>query len=236
MSRGPHPDFDPYKALQLDPGAEPEIVQLVYRRLARKYHPDVTPGVAAAAKMIELNAAIDILGDPDRRAAYDRDRARRERSVAFGRASETTAAAEPRSATATRAAGSDTPGARGGAPADAPPGAPPAPRPQTVSGDWTSGRSTVGSGYDPARMRSPDGEGAAGPPPGDPSGSVLNFGRYAGWSLGEIARIDLEYLEWLDRMTIGRIYRPELDAILRAAGRRRGATVEEDRRGLFRRS
>ena len=43
-----------------------------------------------------------------------------------------------------------------------------------------------------------------GPPPGRPSGSVLNFGRYAGWSLGEIARHDLEYIEWLDRAPIGR--------------------------------
>jgi hypothetical protein len=64
---------------------------------------------------------------------------------------------------------------------------------------------------------------------------VLNFGRYAGWSLGEIARRDLEYLEWLDRMAIGRAYREEVDALLRRAGRRRSATVDEGRPGLFRR-
>jgi hypothetical protein len=85
-------------------------------------------------------------------------------------------------------------------------------------------------------MRTPDGQGAAGQPPGNAAGSVLNFGRYAGWSLGEIARADLEYLEWLDRMPIGRPYRDEIDAILRRAGRRRSATAEAtDRRGLFRR-
>jgi hypothetical protein len=84
-------------------------------------------------------------------------------------------------------------------------------------------------------MRKPDGQGAAGPPPGDPSGSVLNFGRYAGWSLGEIARSDLEYLEWLDRMPIGRPHRDEIDVILRRTGRRRSTKVETDRRGLFRR-
>ena len=109
------------------------------------------------------------------------------------------------------------------------------PRPQTVSRDWTSGRSTEGGGYDPTRMRTADGEGAAGLPPGNPSGTVLNFGRYAGWSLGEIARRDLEYLEWLDRMAIGRAYRDEIDTILRKAGRRRSAPVDDDRRGLFRR-
>ncbi len=77
---------------------------------------------------------------------------------------------------------------------------------------------------------------AAGPPPGRPSGSVLNFGRYAGWSLGEIARRDLEYLEWLDRAPIGRPYRAEIDALLRRTGRRRTAGSEAaDRRGLFRR-
>jgi hypothetical protein len=64
----------------------------------------------------------------------------------------------------------------------------------------------------------------------------LNFGRYSGWSLGEIARRDLEYLEWLDRMPIGRTYRDEIDAMLRASGRRRSADAESTgRRGLFRR-
>jgi hypothetical protein len=85
-------------------------------------------------------------------------------------------------------------------------------------------------------MRTADGAGAAGAPPGNPSGSVLNFGRYAGWSLGEIARADLEYVEWLDRMPIGRPYRDEIDAILRRTGRRRSADADAaDRRGLFRR-
>jgi hypothetical protein len=85
-------------------------------------------------------------------------------------------------------------------------------------------------------MGAPEGLGAAGPPPGNPSGSVLNFGRYAGWSLGEIARRDVDYIEWLDRVPIGRLYRPEIDAILRRAGRRRSVEAESaDRRGLFRR-
>ena len=85
-------------------------------------------------------------------------------------------------------------------------------------------------------MGAKDGFGAAGRPPGNPSGSVLNFGRFAGWSLGEIARRDLEYIEWLDRSSIGRQYREEIDGILRQAGRRRSAAPDEQkRRGLFRR-
>jgi hypothetical protein len=65
---------------------------------------------------------------------------------------------------------------------------------------------------------------------------VLSFGRYTGWSLGEVGRIELEYLEWLDRMPIGRFYRPEIDAILRKAGRRVSPpTTKASKRGLFRR-
>ena len=59
---------------------------------------------------------------------------------------------------------------------------------------------------------------------------VLNFGRYAGWSLGEVARHDLEYIEWLDRAPIGRNYRrgdrrhPALDRPARAAAAARPPT------------
>ena len=81
-----------------------------------------------------------------------------------------------------------------------------------------------------------DGTPAAGPPPGRPSGSVLTFGRYSGWSLGEIGRVDPGYLAWLDRTPIGRPYRAELDALLRRLGIRLTEQAEADqRRGLFRR-
>jgi curved DNA-binding protein CbpA len=238
---GHEPEMDPYKTLQLDPDADAEIIQVVYRRLARKYHPDVLSDPEAQARMIAINAAWEILGDPQRRAAHDRDRARR--AMATG-------ASDPAGpAGASHAAGAapgTVPGTGRGSTAEdraqpgtaaRPGGGPgaPTPRPETVSRDWSSGRSSNGGGYEPDRMRTADGEGAAGPPPGKPSGTVLNFGRYAGWSLGEIARADLEYLEWLDRMTIGRTYRDELDAILRKAGRRRSAPIDDERRGLFRR-
>lgn len=62
------------------------------------------------------------------------------------------------------------------------------------------------------------GFGAAGPPRGPASGSVLDFGRYAGWSMGQIARHDLEFLEWLERTPIGLKYRDEIDALLRQMG------------------
>jgi curved DNA-binding protein CbpA len=230
MTREPAPDFDPYKILQVDPEADAEIITVVYRRLARKFHPDVSPGPEAAARMLEINQAMELLGDPLRRAAFDRERAGRERSAGHP-------ASYERGQQAGSSAGAGSEGtARGGLGGAAGVGGAGAPiRPQTVSADWTSGRSTQGGGYDPSRMRTADGEGAAGPPPGHPSGTVLNFGRYSGWSLGEIARNDLEYLEWLDRMAIGRAYRDEVDGLLRKAGRRRSSQVEDERRGLFRR-
>lgn len=88
---------------------------------------------------------------------------------------------------------------------------------------------------DPGLRRRPGAPASSTPPPGQPSGSVLNFGRYDGWSLGEIARTDIEYIEWLDRTPIGRPYRQEIDEILRRTGRRKSAEAEaKERRGLFR--
>jgi curved DNA-binding protein CbpA len=212
---------DPYKILQVDSEAEDEVIQAAYRRLAQKYHPDLASGSEAMERMVAINAAWELIGEPERRAAYDRS-VRRARTALSGRA-EAAARGEPPSG---------RPAASTARPASAPTQRPP----ETVSSEWTSGRSTTGGGYDATTMRAPEGLGAAGPPPGNASGSVLNFGRYAGWSLGEISRADIEYIEWLDRATIGRNFREEIDTILRRAGRRKSAAVDaNERRGLFRR-
>lgn len=226
-------DFDAYKILQVDSEAEDEVIQAAYRRLARKYHPDLATGPEPAGRMAAINAAWALLGTPAARAAYDRSRGTTSGPGTAGTRPPHRPAAHGHEAGAPSATGTGR--ESGGVP---PPGgrpvSPPRP-PESVSRDWTSGRSTVGGGFDQS-MRSPEGLGAAGPPPGRPSGSVLNFGRYSGWSLGEIARRDLEYIEWLDRMPIGRTYRDEIDAILRSAGRRRSASTDAtERRGLFRR-
>jgi curved DNA-binding protein CbpA len=215
--------MDPYKVLQVDPEAEDEVIQAAYRRLAQKYHPDVA-GPDGSARMASINAAWELLRDPASRAAVDRERRIAQHAEEGARRAQAPSTQPAPSARPPTASG---PGTAGPAPS----------RPaETVSSDWSTGRSTTGGGYDPARMRAPEGLGAAGPPPGDPSGSVLGFGRYAGWSLGEIARRDLDYVEWLDRMPIGRPYRDEIDVLLRKAGRRRSAATETtDRRGLFRR-
>ncbi|MGH2465386.1 MAG: DnaJ domain-containing protein [Candidatus Limnocylindrales bacterium] len=229
---------DLYKVLQVDSEADPEVIQAAYRRLAQKFHPDLATGVGAAERMVLINSAWEVLGDPVRRAEYDRQLALARARLGPPAAAQT--AAQP----GTHAAQSTTHSAHSGpdraapsvprSPTHRPTGGAGMPPPEPISSNWTSGRSNVGGGYDERSMRRPDGDGAAGPPPGKPSGSVVNFGRYSGWSLGEIAGRDLEYLEWLDRMTIGRPYRDEIDLILRRAGRRRSA-ARDDRPGLFRR-
>jgi len=76
-------------------------------------------------------------------------------------------------------------------------------------------------------------------PPGKPFGSVLDFGRYAGWSLGQVASCDLEYLEWLARTPVGRSFHREINGLLatHAAAAAATATATAERRpGRFRRN
>ena len=147
---------DLYEVLQVHPRAEPEVLRAAYRVLARKYHPDHG---GDARRMITLNDAWDVLGDPVRRAAYDASRA--------------------------------MPAGHTG--------------PEQSSGVWSTPPSGTQRRTDVAH---------AGPPPGRPFGTVLDFGRFAGWSLGEIARHDLDYLEWLQRSTLGRGLRAEIEVLL----------------------
>ena len=67
-------DRDLYQLLQVDPAAEQEVVQAAFRRLASKYHPDKNASADAHQRMQELNEAYAVIGDPARRAAYDRQR------------------------------------------------------------------------------------------------------------------------------------------------------------------
>jgi curved DNA-binding protein CbpA len=54
------------------------------------------------------------------------------------------------------------------------------------------------------------------PPPGKRAGTVLDFGRYAGWSLAQILERDPDFLEWLVRTPIGRTHQLEIGALLAA--------------------
>jgi len=64
---------DPYTTLGVNKGATQDEIQKAYRRLAKKLHPDLNPGnKAAEEKFKEISAAYDLLGDPDKRARFDR--------------------------------------------------------------------------------------------------------------------------------------------------------------------
>src|SRR5262245_17333791 len=55
----------------VDPDADAEIISVVHRRLAQRYHPDVDPSPEARARMLQINEAWDTLRDPERRRRYD---------------------------------------------------------------------------------------------------------------------------------------------------------------------
>jgi curved DNA-binding protein CbpA len=158
---------DYYSILQVDPRAEPEVVHAAHRALARKYHPDVSGG--SDSRMVAINQAWAVLGNPRDRRAYDKSRA----------------------ALATQAS---------------------APKPQTPQPDVPNGG-----------VR----------PPGPASGTVLDFGRYAGWSFGQIARHDPDFLEWLARAPIGRSFRAEIEALLAARPRPMTAAPGKASRSRF---
>lgn len=145
---------DPYRILQVQPDADPDVVRAAYRVLARKLHPDAGAPVDADTerKMADLNWAFGVVRDPIRRQLWESDRRR------------------------------------------APPPTP-------------AERSTHGA--------------PRGPLGADGSELRLDFGRYEGWTLGEVARRDPDYLDWLRRHQSGARYRDAIDVLLRAT--RRGA-------------
>ena len=142
-----------YKTLMLAEIADAEVIGVVYRKLAQRYHPDVDPSPEAARRMAEINAAHEVLGNPQKRSEYDQ---------------------------------------------------------------WLASRRDRRSSDRLIKQQGDVPVGAAGAPVGPPQGSVLEFGRYSGWTLGQIKRHDPEFLEWLMRVPAGRQYRDEISRMLRS--------------------
>lgn len=183
--------FDPYAILQVSQDADQDVLQAAYRALARRLHPDHSDDPTAGAQMAQLNAAWETVGDPERRATYDR----------------THLAGVILDSTARTAASTSRPEAPSGG--------------STSSTQRPAGASSAGpSDARPTWRMGPNGEGGAGPPPGNPQGTLLDFGRHIGWSIGEIARVDPGYLEWLDKQPQGSRLHEEIDKTLRARGLR----------------
>ncbi|MDP9482240.1 MAG: DnaJ domain-containing protein [Chloroflexota bacterium] len=193
--------FDPYAVLQVSQDASHDALQTAYRMLARRLHPDLSDDPAADAQMARLNAAWEALGDPVRRAAFDRTHLAGVIHDTPGRSG------TPNRSGTTSSAGRASDFQRSGRPAGP---------------------------YGPTWRVGPNGEGGAGPPPGKPSGTVLDFGRHIGWSMGEIARVDPGYLEWLDKQPQGGRLRQEIDRTLRARGLRTDGPIRGPERGARR--
>jgi curved DNA-binding protein CbpA len=69
----------------------------------------------------------------------------------------------------------------------------------------------------PAVSAPPAPDGARTPQTGDDAtGRPLDFGRYEGWTVGQIARRDPDYLRWLSRHSAGARFRTEIEAELRS--------------------
>lgn len=62
---------DYYKALGVEKKSTQEEIQRAYRKLARKYHPDINKAGDAEEKFKQINEAYEVLGDPEKRAKYD---------------------------------------------------------------------------------------------------------------------------------------------------------------------
>ena len=61
-----------YEVLGITPTASDQNIKAAYRKLARKYHPDIVGGSGQSNVMAIINEAYETLIDPDKRAAYDR--------------------------------------------------------------------------------------------------------------------------------------------------------------------
>ncbi len=241
----PEPAFrgDPYRILGVPRDATPDAIKRRWRELAREHHPDRAAGDDPAqerltSRMARINAAYDVLRDPVRRARHDASpAARRAGARAAGDAPD-----GPR-----EAAGPGRPHPPGPPP-------PPPTRPVTgrfdTSAAYRARDATVGGGPTPLRGQGPadrrhrphDNDLRASTPTGpvrrrrtasppplptleESRATVLEFGRFHGWTLGDVADREPTYVDWIAR-TITR----DRDLVVRA----RLISADLDERGVER--
>ena len=219
---------DPYRTLELPHDATDAQIKRRWRELAREHHPDRAAGdgeeaARLTARMARINAAYDVLRDSSRRAAFD--------SSPAGR----------RARAESRAAGAGTQfeetdaytGERGGPPP------PPRTRPVTARYDTSAGLrprntrtgapSATMRGHFPGSHRDAGGRDLRASTPTGPvhrragrrdqplpslqeaRETTLNFGRFHGYTLGEVELLEPSYIDWVAR-TITR----DRDLVIRA--------------------
>ena len=62
---------DYYEVLELSKNASSEDIKKSYRKLAKKYHPDINKDPGAEEKFKEINEAYEVLSDPQKKQIYD---------------------------------------------------------------------------------------------------------------------------------------------------------------------
>ena len=88
--------MDYYQLLGVTKTSSAEEIRKAYRKLARKYHPDLNPGNSTAEqKFKEINQAYEILSDSEKRAAYDMERSAPPPGAAGGRRQKRSPEGEP---------------------------------------------------------------------------------------------------------------------------------------------
>ena len=146
------PEKSYYKLLQVDPAADEDVIRVAHRVLAARLHPETDITGVHEHRRNELDRALAVLTDPDRRREYDQ---------------------------------------------------------RLATGSAESSRVPVGPGQGSTlneRMHSQE--------LGDLGAARLDFGRYAGYTLGELVQSNPEYLEWLSRHSSGIRYRGAIMRLL----------------------
>lgn len=152
-------ETDHYKTLEVDPEADPDVIEAAYRALSRKLHPDGDPTGQHRVRQTELDHAFAILSNSVQRRAYD---ARRSDEL--------------------------VPDGPGSGQEDA--------APRLAAGPLSERMQAGLHGENLDSLK-------------------LDFGRYAGWTLAELAVHDADYLRWLSRHSAGIRYRRAILRLLR---------------------
>lgn len=72
------PEPNHYQTLEVSPTATQVQIKQAYRRLAKCYHPDANPELGDRDRITQINAAYEVLSDPQQRRFYDRELSQRE--------------------------------------------------------------------------------------------------------------------------------------------------------------
>lgn len=242
------PTRSPFEVLGVEVDAGAATIKAAWRRLAREHHPDVTGGDAqtsraATRQMAAINAAYEELRDPARRrAAADRARSGAPRSGREGRnGAGTSSAPDAGTGAAARATRSGPPRSR--------PGRPVTGRLDTTGTFIPRNQTVRGNGHHhvrrPATMPPLRSEPSPAEPPraSDPTGPLrrsrmrhfrpptppelleaqgleIEFGKFRGHTLGEIAAFEPSYIDWIagtitrdrDLVAAARVIKDDLDA------------------------